>query len=436
MSLEIGFIGLGILVVLLALRMPIGLSLILVSFGGLAAARGPNAAMSAIATVPFDFMAHWTMTALPMFLLMGALASNSGMMGLLYKAVRLWMGRMPGGLSMATTVAGAGFSALSGSSLATTASLGRIAVPEMLKVGYDKGLATGTAAAVGTIGALIPPSIIMVLYASFAGESVGKMLVAGVVPGLLTAFGYIVFVYIRCRINPALGPAADIGEVTLLDKIKVLGPIWPVPVVGVGIVLAIYGGWATATEAAAIGVMMVLGVVAIQGRLTWGVLYSSLRDTASTTASILMIAVGATLLTQFLAFTGVTFYLAEALAGLTTDPLMIVVIACLIYLILGSFLDGLGLLLLTLPVLLPIFNDLGVDGIWAGVILVKMVEIAMLTPPIGMNVFVVKSAVGSTVPLGTIFRGVTWFLVPEFFIMAALLLYPPLITWLPSLMYQ
>lgn len=433
MNLEAGFLGIALILVLLAMRMPIGIALTLVSAAGIAILRSPKSALSSMASIPYEFMAHWTLSAVPLFVLMGAVASNTGMMEALYKSLRLWVGRLPGGLAIATCFAGAGFSAVSGSSIATTAAMGRIAVPEMLKVGYDRGLATGTAAAVGTIGVLIPPSILMVIYATFAGVSVGKMLIAGVIPGIITALGYAALIYVRCRMNPALAPMADLSSVTYGQKFRSLIPVWPVPVIAVGLVGVIYGGIATATEAAALGVMMVAIVAMLQRRLTMRVLIDSLRQTVTTTTSILLVAIGATMLTQFLAFTGVTTYMSEVVGGLTDDPLTIMVVICLLYLVLGSVLDPLGLMLLTLPVLLPIFDRLGIDGIWAGLLLVKMMEIGQLTPPIGLNVFVMKSVVRPEVPLNVIFKGVSWFLIAEVFIMAALLLYPPLITWLPSL---
>lgn len=435
-NIEIGFAAIGILIFLLALRMPIGLALTLVAVGGIAVVRSPRVAISSLGIAPYEFMSHWTLSAIPMFVLMGALASNAGMMTHLFAAIKLWVGRLPGGLAIATSFTGAGFAALSGSSIATTAAMGKIAVPEMLRAGYDKGLATGTAAAVGTIGALIPPSIIMVLYATFAEESVGQMLIAGLIPGILTALGYAALIWVRCSLNPALAPRAEFADTSLGARIRALGPVWPVPVVAAGIVIAIYGGYATATESSALGVVAVALVLAVQRKLTWKVVNESLRQTVATTASILLIAIGATLLTQFLAMTGMPQHLAEVLASLTDNPMVIILIACLIYLILGCFLDPLGVLLLTLPVLLPIFHRLGIDGIWAGVILVKMLEIGLLTPPIGLNVFIMKGAVGPAVPVGTIFRGVSWFLIAEVFIMAALLMYPPFITWLPSLMVR
>lgn len=432
MSLTIGFIGVGAILVLLALRMPIGLSLTLVSAAGIAILRSPRSALSSLAAVPYEFMSHWTLSAVPLFILMGAIASNTGMMEKLYYAMRLWLGKLPGGLAIATCFAGAGFSAVSGSSIATTAAMGRVAVPEMLRLGYDRGLATGTAAAVGTIGVLIPPSILMVLYATFANVSVGKMLLAGIVPGLLTALAYVILIIIRCAINPRLAPKPDLTGIGLREKLLSILPVWPVPAIAAAMMGVIYGGIATATEAAALGVVMVALVALLQKRLSVKVFIESLRQTATTTSAILLLAIGATMLTQFLAFTGVTQYISGFMSDLTQDPLMIMVLVCVLYLILGSILDPLGLMLLTLPVLLPVFDNLGMDAIWAGLILVKMMEIGQLTPPIGLNVFIMRSVVRPEVPLNVIFRGVSWFLIAEFFLIAALLLYPQLVTWLPS----
>lgn len=420
--------------VLLALRIPIGLALMAVALGGLAILRGFGPAIGAARVAPFEFIAHWTLSAVPMFILIGAIASSTGMIGAIYGSLRLWLGRLPGGLAIATSFAGAGFAAVSGSSLATTAAMGRIAVPEMLKAGYNPGLATGVATAVGTVGALIPPSIVMVIYATFAEISVGKMLIAGLIPGLLTAFMYATLVFVRSSLNPRLAPRIDLSEVTLKDKIASLGPIWPVPLLAIGIVGSIYGGIATATEAAGFGVVLTIAIVMIQRRLTPGLLYRSLSETVTSTASIFLIAIGASLMTQFLAFTGMPAYLSTEVSQITSNHIGLMAMFCVLYLVLGCFLDPFGVLLLTLPIILPIVDRAGIDEIWAGVILVKMLEIGLLTPPVGLNCFIMKSAVGDRVSLGTIFSGTAWFLLAEVVLMALFLFWPPIITWLPSLM--
>ncbi|MDF2234095.1 TRAP transporter large permease [Albimonas sp. CAU 1670] len=436
MSVETGFYALGILVVLLALRVPIGIALVAVAFGGLYTLRGWAPAFGALRSVPFEFVAHWTLSAVPMFILMSAIAARAGLTTELYNSMRLWFGRLPGGLAIATSFAGAGFAAICGSSLATTAAMGRIAVPEMLRMGYDKGLAAGCAAAVGTVGALIPPSIIMVIYALFAEVSVSKMLIAGIVPGLLTTVIYAAMIFLRCWAKPELAPTLDMGQVTLGQKVRSLRRVAPVGVIAAAMIGSIYGGFATATEAGAVGAIATALVAWSQRAFRLSELKDCAIETATTSGALFLIAIGATLLTQFLALSGLPFFLSNTIKAMTSDPVVIILICCALYLILGAFLDTLGILLLTLPILLPIFANARIDEIWAGVILVKMLEIGLLTPPVGMNVFVMNKVVGDTIPLGRIFRGVSWFLLAEVAIMALLIAFPGLITALPDLMVE
>lgn len=434
MNPDLGFYSLAVLLVLLVMRVPIGLALTAVSFGGLYLMRGFNPAFGVIKSTPFEFVAHWTLSAVPMFVLIGAIASQSGMVGKIYAALRLWMGRLPGGLAIATSFAGAGFAAMSGSSLATTAAMGRIAVPEMLKMGYQPALASGVATAVGTIGALIPPSIIMVLYATFAEVSAGQMLIAGVLPGILTAIAYASLVFIRCKINPDLAPLMPRQNVPLKEHVQQAVNILPVIILAFGITGSIYTGIATSTEAAGFGVLLTLIIVGIQRTLSWRGLRKSLVETTVSTASIFLIAIGAAMMTQFLAFTGMPAVLSAKIASITSNPVGIMLICCLLYLLLGCFLDPLGVMLLTLPILLPIIENAHVNPIWAGVILVKMLEVGLLTPPVGLNCFVMKSTLGDTVSLGTIIAGTSWFLIVEAVVVGLMLAFPQIILFLPSLM--
>ncbi|MAY85516.1 MAG: C4-dicarboxylate ABC transporter [Pseudooceanicola sp.] len=434
MSVETGLFALAILTGLLALRVPIGIALIAVGAGGILYLRGFGPAFGMLRSVPFDFTAHWTLSAVPMFVLMSAIASHSGLTRDLYASMRLWFGRLPGGLAIATSFAGAGFAAICGSSLATTAAMGRIAVPEMVRAGYDKGLAAGCAAAVGTVGALIPPSILMVLYALFAQVSVGKMLVAGLLPGLLTTVTYAVMIGVRCHLRPELAPKVDLSGVTLRDKAISLRRIWPVGLIAAMVVGVIYGGIATATEAGAIGAVATALVAFSQRTLDRRGLMQCANETVVTTATLLLIGIGATLLAQFLALSGVPRFLSGALQDVTTNHVAVILICCLIYLVMGAFLDTIGIMLLTLPILIPIFRELGINEIWAGVILVKMLEIGLLTPPLGMNVFVMNRVSGDSIKLGTIFRGVSWFLLVEIVVMALLIFIPAIILFLPSMM--
>jgi len=433
MSVEAGILSMGILVLMLAIRVPIGIALLSVAFGGLWYLRGFGPSMGALRSIPVDFVSHWTFSAVPMFILMSAVAARAGLTTELYRSMRLWFGRLPGGLAIATSFAGAGFAAICGSSLATTAAMGRIAVPEMLRQGYDKGLATGCAAAVGTVGALIPPSIIMVVYALFAQVSVSQMLIAGIVPGILTTLVYALMIFVRCSFSPNLAPSIDLSDVTLGDRFRSLRRIWPVALIAMSMIGAIYGGIATATEAGAVGAIATALVAWSQRSFRLTELRDAAIETATTTGALFVIAIGASLLSQYLALTGLPGFLSEKITGVTTDPIAIILICCVLYLLLGAFLDTFGILLLTLPILLPIFSSANINEIWAGVILVKMLEIGLLTPPVGMNVFVMSRVVGNQVGLGRIFRGVTWFLAAEVVIMALLIAFPELILTLPNM---
>jgi len=434
MNPEFGYQAIAILALLLFLRVPIGFALIGVSSFGIWYLRGANPALGTLGGTPFNFVAHWTLSAVPMFVFMGAVASRTGITTGLYDAIRVWTERLPGGLAIATSITGAGFAAICGSSFATTAAMGRIAVPEMLRAGYDIRLATGAAAAVGTIGALIPPSIIMVIYAIFAEISVGKMLIAGIVPGLLTAFCYAVLIYVRCRINPELGPLPGGPRTPMVQKVRGLKDVLPVAAIAVIVIGAIYGGFATATEAGAVGAAMTVLVALAQRRLGFAVMLDSAKETASTAGSVFIIAIGATMMTQFLSLTGMSSQVSSFVTELTSQHVLIILLCCALYLVMGAFLDPLGIMLLTLPILLPVFKDAGINQIWAGVILVKMLEIGLLTPPVGLNVFIMKNVMGDRATIGQVFSGVSWFLLAEVVVMALLIGFPSFILVLPGLM--
>lgn len=432
-SVGLGFASIGLVLVLLALRTPIGVALGLVSFTGIAYLRGFSVAVGTLRTIPHEFSASWSLSAIPMFILMGAVAHHSGISASLFTAARLWLGWLPGGLAVATNFACAGFAAASGSSVATSAAMGRIAIPEMLKQGYDKGLATGVVASAGTLGALIPPSILFILYGIFAEQSITKLLIAGILPGLLTAFVYTVMILVRCKIWPELAPRTT-ERVSTAEKVKALGPIWPLALLIVGIIGGLYAGVVTPTEAGAFGAFLAFVIVAFQGKLTWHVYRESVLEAASATARLLFVAVGAILLSHFMALSGVPNFLGQMIGDYALDPILLVIGASLIYVVLGMFLDPLGILLLTLPILLPMFEALNLDLIWLGVLVVKYLEIGLLTPPVGFQVYVVKSVAGDDVSLETIFKGVGWFLACEIVIMALLIAYPQISLFLPSLM--
>lgn len=432
-SLFIGFSGIAAILVLIALRTPIGLALGTVAIVGIGLITNWNVAFSILRLVPYETAASWELSAIPMFLLMGALAFHSGLTKALFEAARLWLGRLPGGLAIATNFACAGFAAASGSSLATTVTMGRIALPEMRRNGYDMGLATGVVASAGTLGSLIPPSVLMILIGVFSQTSVIKLFVAGIIPGILTALVFAAVVVVRVKLKPELAPAAAIPS-SWREKFAALAGVWPLPVLVLGVVGGIYGGVVTATEAGAFGSILTFVLALVRGSLTWKILKASVVDAILGTASIFFIVIGAVLLTRFMAFSGVPAYLAGMMTDAGLSPLAVIAIAGLIYLVLGMFLDPMGLLFLTLPVMLPAFHAVSLDMVLTGILIVKFIEIGLMTPPVGLNVFAVKTLVGPEVPLSTIFRGVGWFLIADVALIAVLALFPDIVLVLPRMM--
>jgi len=415
------------------MRMPVGFALMLVSMVGIAQLKSWEIAIGMLKTEPFDFAAHWSFSAIPMFLLMGAVAHHSGISTALFTAARLWLGFLPGGLAVAANFACAGFAAASGSSTATAAAMGRISVPEMTKAGYDPGLSTGTVASAGTLGAMIPPSIAFVLYGIFAEVSISKLFIAGILPGLMTALIYAAMIMIRCKINPKLGPPNP-EYISWAEKLDSLREVWPLLALILTIIGGLYSGLVTPTEAGAFGAFVSFAVAIFQRRMNWNIFKESVFEALGGTARIFWVAIGAVLLTRFLAMTGAQGYLTEVVGSWAADPMLLVLASSLIYIVLGMFLDPLGLLLLTLPLLLPMFESLGLDLIWFGVLVVKYIEIGLLTPPVGLNVYVIKSVVGPDISLETIFKGVAWFLVCEVIVVLLLVAFPSISLYLPSLM--
>jgi tripartite ATP-independent transporter DctM subunit len=421
----IGALSLLAITILIAFRVHIGLALGGVAILGLFAHIGPTATMAIIKSTPFEFAASWELSAIPMFILMGNIAFYSGMTESLFKAARLWMGRLPGGLAVATNFASAGFAAASGSSLATTIAMGRLSIPEMRRYKYDVGLATSVVAAAGTLGSMIPPSILLVLYGIFAEQSISKLFLAAIIPGVMTAFIYGAMIMIRCSVNPSLAPVPD-ERPSWSERLKVLLEVWPLPLLIFGVIGSIYGGWATATEAAALGSVLALCIAILQRRLTFDNLRRSLFESVVSSSALFFIAMGAIMMTRLMAFTGFPIYLSGLLEAYAISPMALIILTGLLFLILGCFIDALGMILLTLPILLPLFRAQGIDLIWLGIFVVKFSEIGMMTPPLGLNVFAAKS-LAPDVPLTTIFKGMTWFLACELLVVVILVAFPEIV---------
>ena len=432
-DVQIGFMGIGLLLTLIALRVPIGVSLIGVSFGGIWILVGERAAFGALGIIPYTMTATWQLSSIPMFLLMGFFCFHAGLTKGLFDAARVWLSGLPGGLAIATVFGAAGFAAVTGSSVACAAAMGRIAVPEMLRQGYDKSLATGTVAAAGTIGALIPPSILMIMYGIIAEVPINQLFLGGVGAGLLTGFGYVMVIIIRATLQPESAPRLT-EKVPLPERIAALKEIWPVLLLVIGVFGGLFGGIFTPTEAGAVGAFLSLLIAAIKRTLTIQNFKAAMMETLLTSGALFIIAVGASMLTRFLAFSGSGDYLAEFVAAMGANEIMLLIGISLIYLLLGMFLEPLGAMLLTLPILLPIIDATSFSLVWFGVVLVKFLEIGMITPPIGLNVFVIKGVVGDLVSTSTIFRGILWFLFADLIVVALLIMFPQIALYLPSLL--
>ncbi|MGR3311923.1 TRAP transporter large permease [Roseovarius indicus] len=429
----IGFTGLGILLLLLALRTPIGVALMSVSFTGLWVLMGWRVAWGSLGTLPYQFAANWVLSSVPMFLLLGFICYHTRLTEGLFAAARLWLGRLPGGLGVAAIAGSAGFAAVSGSSIACSATMGRIAVPEMVKGRYDPGFATGIVAVAGTIGALIPPSIIMILFGIVAQESIAALFLAGIAAGLITTLAYVILVIVRVRLNPSLAPPAEVTA-TRRQKIAALRDTWPIVATMIGIFAGLFGGIFTPTEAGAVGAALATLVAVLKRSFTWARFRAAISETLMATGMLLFVAIGASLLTRFLALSGASDALSSVLIG-TDVPFAVMMLGLvLVYLLLGMFLEPIGAMLLTLPIVLPVIDAYGMSVILFGVILTKLLEIGMLTPPVGMNVFVIKSVVGNLVPIQTIFRNVAIFIAVDLVIVALLLAVPALALWLPGLL--
>lgn len=368
-----------------------------------------------------------------MFLLMGYLCFHAGLTKGLFDAARVWLSALPGGMAIATVFGAAGFAAVTGSSVACAAAMGRIAVPEMLRQGYDTSLATGTVAAAGTIGALIPPSILMIMFGIIAEVPISQLFLGGIGAGLLTGFGYAIVITIRATLQPEAAPRLT-ERVPLSERILALKEIWPVLLLVIGVFGGLFSGVFTPTEAGAVGAFLSFIIAALKGSLSFRNFRNALLETLLTTGALFIIAIGASMLTRFLAFSGAGDYLSALVAAMGADELLLLLGISLIYLVLGMFLEPLGAMLLTLPILLPIIETTGFSLVWFGVLLTKFLEIGMITPPVGLNVFVIKGVVGDLASTTTIFRGIMWFLVADLIVVMLLIGFPQITLFLPGLL--
>tara|TARA_R110000824_G_scaffold50961_3_gene142169 strand:- start:20912 stop:22219 length:1308 start_codon:yes stop_codon:yes gene_type:complete len=433
-NIEIGVAGIAIALALIALRVPIGVALGLVSIIGIGEMTNMRVAWGMISATPFDFAGTWELTAAPMFLFMGYLCTTTNMTQGLFHAMRLYLARLPGGLAVSSVMASAFFAAASGSSVATSAAMSRIAVPEMLKHNYDKGLATGTVAASGTLGSLIPPSVLLVLYGVYAQVSVGQLFMAGFIPGVLSALLYIAMIMVRTKLNPSLAGNTNVRS-SWDEKWDAFKDIWPLPLLIGSVLGGIFLGIFSPTEAGAVGTTIAALIALARRTLTVSAIREALISTAVSTASIFIILIGSLFFTRFLAMSGVPAAFSEIILGVSTETWWIILAVAVIYLVLGMFIDSIGLLLLTLPLILPLVEGADLNLIWFGIIVVKLLEVGLVTPPIGLNVYVIKGALGNSVTLSEVFKGVTWFIVMDIVALLLIVLIPALSLYLPQRMF-
>ncbi|ASM75304.1 C4-dicarboxylate TRAP transporter large permease protein DctM (plasmid) [Pseudosulfitobacter pseudonitzschiae] len=432
-DVQIGYAGVAVLLALIAFRVPIGLALISVSFGGIFILVGERPAFGALGVFPYAFSATWHLSSIPMFVLMGFFCFHAGLTKGLFGAARLWLSALPGGLAIAGVLGSAGFAAVTGSSVACAAAMGRIAVPEMLRYRYDPGLAAGSIAAAGTIGALIPPSILFILYGIIVKVQVGQLFLGGLAVGLLTATAYSAVIIVRVVRNPDLAPPIA-EEISWKMRLVALADVWPVLVLVLGVFGGLFAGVFTPTEAGGVGAAMSLTIAFFKRSIDLRGIWSSLMETLTISSSIFIIAIGASMLTRFFAYSGAGDEIAAIVQGMGVSPLLLIMVVALLYILLGMFLEPIGAMLLTMPILLPLIETAEINLLWFGILVVKLLEIGMITPPIGLNVFVLKSVMGEQISTSTIFRGVMWFIFADILILGLMVAFPDLVLYLPSLL--
>ncbi len=428
-----GLLGLAGLFLLLALRMPVGIAMMLVGVLGFGALNGWGPALAVLGSEPFVIATNYELIVIPLFVLMGNFATVSGMSRDLYAAAYAWFGHWRGGLASATIAACAGFAALSGSSVAAAVTMGKVSLPEMRTYRYDPRLATGAIAAGGTLGILIPPSTGFVIYAILTEESIGRLFLAGVFPGLLLTALFILSIFIQTRINPDLGPPGPAS--TVRDRIRAIRQASAMIGVVTLTIGGIYAGLFTPTEAAGVGAFLALLLALVRGRLSASSLSSLALESVRTTALVFLILVGAHIFNPFLALTHIPSDLAELLVGMELPRLAVLAILLAAYIVLGMFLEGFAMLVLTLPIVHPIILTLGYDPIWFGVVMVIVLEMGLISPPVGVNVFVVKG-IAEDVPMSRIFAGILPFWIAMAVCLAILVAFPEIALFLPNTMIR
>ncbi len=425
-----GIAGIGLLLLLFLLRMPVAFAMAFVGVVGFAYLSDPGPALSLLAQDIFEQFSSYPLTVIPMFILMGTFAFASGISRRLFDTTYTWVGQLRGGLTMATVLACAGFAAICGSTAATAATMGKIALPEMKKHNYDNALATGTVAAAGTLGILIPPSTILIVYGILTEESIGKLFIAGVLPGLLLSLFYAATVVLLCLRNPDLGPPG--APTNWREKLRATTGIIEAVILFLLAIGGLFLGWFSPTQAGAIGAGGALLIGLGRRQLSWKKFFEAGKDGLRTACMVLFIITGAVIFGHFMAISTIPFVLADWIGQLPMSPMGVMGVIIFIYFIGGFFMDSMALIVVTIPIFFPVVMKLGFDPIWFGVIIVLVAEMGVITPPVGVNVFVIKG-IAPDIPLHIIFRGIFPFLGALIILTVLLMIFPGIATFLPSL---
>ncbi|MGB2688306.1 MAG: TRAP transporter large permease [Desulfobacterales bacterium] len=432
MSLStIGIIGIIILLVLLYSKMPVGFAMGFLGLIGFSYVVNFDAGLNLLVRDVWDVFSSYNLTVIPLFVFMGQIAFHAGISRRLYDSAYVLLGHRRGGLAMTTVGACAAFSAICGSTNATAATMATVALPEMKRYGYDMGLATGTVAAAGSLGILIPPSVIFIVYGILTEQSIGKLFAAGILPGILLSFLFLLTIHLRVMKNPSLAPPGPKSNIR--EKFRSFAGILETMILFALVMGGIFFGLFTPTEAAAIGAFMTLLIAIIRRQLHWKGFIQSLADTTKISCMIMVIVTGAVIFGHFMAITRIPYTLADYVSSLPLPPHAIIGVIILVYLIGGCFMDALAMIMLTIPIFFPVVQALGFDPIWFGVVIVLITEMGVITPPVGINVYVVYG-VARDVPLEKIFRGVFPMLISLLVCNLLLILFPQIALWLPSLM--
>ena len=426
----VGLVGIIILIVLFILGMPVGFAMAFVGFAGFSYLVSPSAGLNLLARDVFTNLSSYSLTVIPMFLLMGSIAFASGISTRLYAASHTLLGNVRGGLAMATIMACAGFAAICGSTSATAAAMGKVALPEMKKYGYADTLATGSVASAGSLGILIPPSTIFIVYGILTQQSIGSLFLAGIFPGILLTILFIIVVVVLCKRNPALAPAGQ--ATTFKQKIVGLSGITEMLLLFILVMGGLFAGWFSPVQAGAVGAAGALLIGLVRRNLSWKAFKDALIETVKVTCEIMIIVTGAVVLSHFIAVTTIPNMLSGWISGLGIPDVAVIAMIILMYLIGGLFMDSLAMITLTIPIIYPLVLAMGFDPIWFGVIIVLVTEMGVITPPVGINVYVIKG-ITKGISLETIFKGIIPFLIAIIICVALLLAFPKIATFLPGI---